>query len=192
MNIGIDIDDTISDTYALAVPYAREFVKNELNREIKEDFTGSIDHHYIKNAFGLSNEEDTAFWDKFFLKIVTSAEPKDFAVEVISKLKESGNRIVIITARYGENAYEISEKWLKNNGIKYDKLIVKAKDKATVAKEENIDLFIDDSILNCESVSDVGIKSFLFSSKANQYYDIKKAQRVESWSEVYKKIKEEV
>ena len=34
MNIGIDIDDTISNTFETFLPYMKKFVEQDLNREL--------------------------------------------------------------------------------------------------------------------------------------------------------------
>lgn len=194
MNIGIDIDDTISNTYEIAIGYARNFVKNDLNRVVEEDYNHTVDHNYIKSIFKLTDEEDNAFWKKYFLTVLGQVIPKKNAVNAINFLKENGNKITIITARWNEenfDAYKDSEKWLNAQGIKFDKLITGANEKGKIAKNENIDVFIDDSIKNCEDVSDMGIKSYLISTPMNKYYQIEKATRVNSWDEILEKIKEE-
>lgn len=193
MNIGIDIDDTISNTFERAVIYAEDFIKNELKREIKVDVSKVVDHYYIRDMFGLTNEEAEAFWTKYYTKIICNVEPKVLSAEMINKLKEEGNKIVIITARWcdkGIDVVEISETWLKEHGINFDKIYTGIENKAEIAVKENIDLFIDDSIRNCEEVSSAGIKSYLFDSKINQHVNVpENIDRVYSWEEIYSKSK---
>jgi len=89
MNIGIDIDDTISNTYETAIGYARDFVKYDLKRNIEEDYEHSVDHNYIKSIFNLTDEEDSAFWKKYLSTVVKQVIPKDNAAKVINYLKEN-------------------------------------------------------------------------------------------------------
>ena len=193
MNIGIDIDDTISDTFESAIVYAKEYIKNELNKEPVIDMTKVRDHYYIRDMFNLSHEEAEEFWVKYYTRIVENVKPKKFSVEMINKLKLEGNNIIIITARWdGENidAFEISKKWLEKYNLNFDKMYVGIENKAEIAIKENIDLFIDDSIRNCEEVSAVGIKSYLFNSKINQHVNVTgNIDRVYSWEEIYSKSK---
>ena len=194
MNIGIDIDDTISDTFESAIVYAKEYIKNELNKEPIIDMTKVRDHYYIRDMFNLSHEEAEEFWVKYYTRIVENVKPKKFSVEMINKLKSEGNNIIIITARWdGENidAFEISKKWLEKYNLNFDKMYVGIENKAEIAIKENIDLFIDDSIRNCEEVSAVGIKSYLFNSETNKHInEDKHIDRVYSWEEIYSKSKE--
>lgn len=193
MNIGIDIDDTISDTFESAIIYAKEYIKNELKREPVVDMTKVRDHYYIRDMFGLSYDEAEDFWTKYYTKIINNVKPKKLSVEIINKLKEEGNNIIIITARWnGEeiDAFEISENWLKKYNLNFNKMYVGIENKAEIAVKENIDLFIDDSIRNCEEVSDVGIKSYLFNAETNKHINQdNNIDRVYSWEEIYSKSK---
>ena len=78
---------------------------------------------------------------KYFLKdiqesITNKAKPRENAVEVINKLKNDGNEIIIITARdseFHDDPYKYSKDWLDKNNIYYDKLVVNARN-----KEDNV------------------------------------------------------
>lgn len=193
MNIGIDIDDTISNTFEISLPIAEKYVKNVLKKDVKPDFSNVIDHFYIKNIFKLTKEEDLEFWDKNYTAVTKAVKPKESAVKVINKLKKEGNNIFIITARWdteSASAYEVSKKWLEENNICYDKLIIGADDKGEIAKELGVDIFIDDSSKHCESVSKQGIKTYIFTSVMNKNYKAIDFDRVNSWDEFYEKVKE--
>ena len=84
--------------------------------------------------------------------------------------------------------YKTTIEELKNNNIHYDKLICNF-DKAKICKIEKIDLFIDDYIENCKKVNELGIKTILFTSKGN-INDKTGLYRVDSWKDIYEKVKE--
>lgn len=193
MNIGIDIDDTISNTFESAKNYAEEYIKNELKKEPIMDISKVKDHYYIRDMFGLTTEESDYFWKKYYNRIIENVKPKASSVEMINKLREDGNKIIIITARWSDeenDAFKISEKWLKKNGIKYDKLYTGIEIKDETAIKEKIDLFIDDSINQCKVVTSAGIKSYLFDSETNRHINPDEAiERVFSWDEIYNKTK---
>lgn len=193
MNIGIDIDDTISLTYEATFPRAEKFVKNVLKRELELDYSKAFDHHFIKTVFKITEEEMDLFWKENLEEILNEVEPKKNVAKIINKLKEEGHKIILITARWNSdyaNSEKISEKWLEKHGIQYDKMFIGLENKAPKALEEKIDLFIDDSIRNYKEVSSVGIKSLLFKSEVNsRNEESKKLDMVNSWDEIYDRIK---
>ena len=63
----------------------------------------------------------------------------------------------------------------------------KLKNGADICKRENIDVFIDDSIKNCVSVGEYGIRVFIYDNTYNKNED--RFDRVYNWKEIYDKIK---
>ena len=193
MNIGIDIDDTISNTFETFLPYIKKFVEQDLNRELDLNLSSRTDYYNIMEKYSLSEDEARTFWVNYYVEILENVKPKEAAVEVINILKEKGHKIFLITARFDDGIVDvkaITEKWLEVNKINYDKLIRNSHNKLKIAKEEKIDIFIDDSIRNCEMVSSGNIKSYMFLSKNNSYYENENIEKVISWDELYEKIKE--
>ena len=193
MNIGIDIDDTISNTFETFLPYLEKFVCQDLNRKLDLNLSSRIDYYNIVEKYGLSEEEARVFWTKYYVLMLENVKPKENAVEIINKIKENGNKIVLITARIDDeivDARAITEKWLEENKINYDKLIINSHNKLEIAKQEKIDIFIDDSIRNCEMVSSGNIKTYMFSTQNNNYYENENIEKIVSWDEFYEKIKE--
>lgn len=193
MNIGIDIDDTISNSFETIFADSQKFDIELGNSGETKQYGKILDHNQIETLYPhWTNEQIDLFWDTYFIKVLTKAKPKDYATEVLKKLKEDGNNIIIITSRYedAEGKTEIetyTRKWLDKNGIVYDKLILGAQDKLLVAKENNIDLFIDDSIKHCRNVQSGNIKTFLYTSVCNQGVETPDLERVYSWIQIYNK-----
>lgn len=198
MKLGFDIDDTLTDTYELAFNFAEEFTINELKKEITYVDREKIKTKYTKNFHNWSEEEDKIFWDKYYEDIVNNVKIKPFAKEVIDKLIAEGNEIYFITARHISNKFDIQEatkKWLERNGIKYDKIYLNILDKGEIAKENKIDLFIDDDIKNCLEVAGTGIKTCIMDSVVNSTFKDECIERVYSWPHLYQiidKLKEEI
>ena len=190
MNIGIDIDDTISETFEALLPYSQKYTIEDLKRKSEINLRGDLSNHfYIVYVNGWSEQEALAFWEKYYAEILRQLNIKKFASEVISKLKKEGHKIYLITARWdmrADNVKEITEKWLKDNNVEYDELIINASDKLKIAQEKNIDIFIDDSFKNCKSISDnTTAKVYIMNTKANENLEDKDIKRVYSWPEVY-------
>lgn len=111
----------------------------------------------------------------------------------MQKLHDEGDKIILITARWKTNDIDVEEetkKWIKKNNIPCDKLVINAENKLVAAKQENIDVFIDDSFKNCQMVSEIGIKTYLMDSRTNRGLVDSKIERVYSWPHLYMKLKE--
>ncbi len=164
MRIGIDIDDTLTDVKEELIEAGEKYARS-LGKDIKVD-----KNFEDKNNNGNKWQEMFQFnYDelKYFLKdiqesITNKAKPRENVVEVINKLKNDGNEIIIITARdseFHDDPYKYSKDWLDKNNIYYDKLVVNARNKDDACIKEKIDLFIDDSESNCLKVKKAGIKT---------------------------------
>lgn len=193
MNIGIDIDDTISETFETLLPYAQKYtiedlkIKSEIN--MNQDF---LDHFYIVKMNGWKEQEAISFWNKYYGEILKKVNIKKFAAEVINRLKKEGHKIYLITARWdmpNDDIQGITKKWLIENNVEYDELIINASDKLQLIKEKNIDIFIDDSFTNCKSIAEnSNAKVYIMTSKVNGNFNHEKITRVYSWPEVYSLI----
>lgn len=196
MNIGIDIDDTISETFETLLPYSQKYTIEDLNKESKIDFRADLSNHfYIVYMNNWTENEAINFWNKYYAEILKKVNIKTFAANVINKLKDQGHKIYLITARWdmpGDNIKEITEKWLEEKEVKYDELIINASDKTKLVEENKIDIFIDDSFNNCKSIAEnTNSKVYMMTSRVNGNLNDDKVKRVFSWPEVYDLINKE-
>ena len=193
MNIGIDIDNTITEVQdelnKAAYEYAIKLGKNIKDAQNSlEDIKNNGDTY--KKKFQFSYEELKYFLKDIQEEITNKANPRDKAVETINKLRKEGHKIIIITARdseFHDDPYLLSKNWLDKNHIEYDKIIVNAREKGTVCKNENIDLFIDDQLNNCLDVLKEGIKVIRISNENCTNKDI---VDLNTWTKIYKYIGE--
>lgn len=189
MRIGIDIDDTISNTNDLLIEAALEFDRTNFEGKGFKDKS----NFKFTDMFYWTEEMKNQFCTMMYEKIIPEVPLKPHAKEVINRLKDEGNEIYIITARSFDDysdPVKISKMWLERNGIRYNKLFAGIKNKGIICKENNVDIFIDDLPSNCRSVELYGIKTLLFDSDFNK--DVIDFKRVERWEEVYNIIKSEV
>ena len=196
MNIGIDIDDTISETFEILLPYAQKYTIEELKRDATIDFNKKcVNHYYIEEMFNWSKEESISFWEEYIKEMLENVNVKTFAQDTIKNLKENGNNIFLITARWNtpkNNVEETTIKWLEDNNIVYDKLFINAEAnrKVQIVKENNIDIFIDDSYENCKDVSEkTNAKVFMMNTRVNEKFLLQNIKRVYSCSEIEHLIK---
>lgn len=177
MNIAIDIDDTLTDTFDYLMPYVAEF----FDKDIEELQRNKISYSNFPNGWR-SHEFD--FEKRYYDKVAVTTPFKKDAAKYVSRLHEMGHRIVIVTGRtkdFYTDPYATTAKELKNGNIVYDKLICTL-DKKQACVDENIDVLIDDLISNCDSASSVGITSVLFTGQANMHVNTKYV-RMSKWED---------
>ena len=187
MKIGIDIDDTISDTFNALFPYAQKYTIEVLGRSGKLNQSQAVTHMYTKTMHNWSEEEDNNFLDMYYEKFVKEVKIKPLAKEYLEKLAKE-NEIYLITARFPgrfANIEDLTKEWLKENNVPYNKLVFNAQDKVSIAKKLGLDLFIDDSYTNCKLMAENGIKTLIMDSKVNSSLSINNVTRVYSWPHAY-------
>ena len=191
MNLGIDIDDTIANTYDVLFKYVQEYTIHDIVIDREKTNRDIIAQMYRTNFRNGDEKQDKEFLNRYYEKTVLKVKPKMNAVEKIKKLKEEGNQIYLITARFPSNKFNIEEltrNWLKKYDIPYDKLILNSQNKVIVAKENDIDIFVDDSIKNCTEMANVGIKTYMMDTIINKDFESENIERVYSWPHLYQKI----
>ncbi len=197
MNIGIDIDDTISETFETLLPYSQKYTIEDLQKKSIINMKNDLSSHlYIVYMNGWNEDEAVEFWNKYYGEILKKLNIKKFASDVIAKLKQKGHKIYLITARWDmkvDNIREITKEWLKNNKVEYDDIFFNADDKLQLVKNNEIDIFIDDSFDNCKKIADnTNAKVYIMNSRINEALEDNKIQRVYSWPHLYNLIEEEI
>ena len=193
MNLGIDIDDTIANTYDVLLKYLQEYTKDDIVIDREQANRDKLAQMYETKFYNKDRRQGKEFFDKYYEKAVLNVEPKLNAVENIKKLKEEGDQIFLITARFLSekfNVEELTKDWLEKYHIEYDKLILNSQDKVLVAEENNVDIFIDDNITHCMDMAKAGIKTYIMDSNVNKDFKDENIERVYSWSQLYQKIEE--
>lgn len=190
MRIGIDIDNVISN-------FNEELLKEYLNYDKQLRNTGIINENadYIRRGmFDWSDDEEINFYRNNIERIAKNLKVKDGAKEYIDKLIDDGHLVYIITGRDNgdySDPYNMTEKWLSDNSIKYHNLILtdayKNDEHGKTEKciENNIDLMIDDSINICKDCIDNNVNTLLMNTEYNGQADM---PRVNNWEEIYKFI----
>jgi len=182
MRIGIDIDDTICNSFDNVLPYLCMFYKLDY-KEIKKQ---NLTYDYFRSRY--TNYYDVA--KVIYHKVMPNIPVHNGVIKYLKRIKKLGHEIVFVTARGNngyENAYQISYDYLIKNEVPFDTLIVDAQDKGKVCLEENIDVFFDDDINNYNSVKSRGIEVYLYTIKSNKKY--KDVNRVKNFRQIYKIVR---
>ena len=178
MTIGIDLDDTLIETTKTGNEYLKEFVTDN----------SITDYH------DLDKDEYLRFYGMYLYDIQKCAPLKKGALEVLNYLHSKNIKIVIITARgtlgFGESI-PVTLDYLKDHNVIYDKIIFKKNHKAASAKQEKIDLMIDDSNINCEKLARDHIHTIYLKDapsldiEENEYLKV-----LYNWGEIYRYIEQ--
>lgn len=162
MRIGIDIDDTLTNTRKLQLIFWKEYVTNNP----KDGYTFTLPNTI--NDFG--DEYVQVFWDTYREQLSFQADVKLDVDLVTKKLKEDGHTLCIVTSRpdykYTDLGKRIRE-LLDNNGVSMDIIYTDVRNKGLFCRENNIDLLIDDDLKHIRSAEENGVKAILFNSNDN-------------------------
>lgn len=198
MVIGIDIDDTLTNTSELLLAYAQKYDYEILKRKEfldKSKVYSIINGGSLEYGMSWTTKQADDFKKMYHSFVLENAPIKPFAKEVIDRLIEEGNQIIFVTARNKagdriSDSYKISKNLLDKNNIKYHKIITECSDKLSVCRENHIDLFIDDKIETCVELKEGKIHSLLMNTPFNNQKDEKNIVRVYSWIDLYYKVQE--
>ena len=184
--IGIDLDDTITIIQEDMLKEASKFDKSINGKGIVDNTK-----YLVGEKYNWSYELKEEFFKKYRIKVIEKAKVRSDAILYLNKLIDLGYKIVIITARsskYYDDPYLYTKKWLDENNVPYTKLIVNAKSKKEICKEEKVSIFIDDMPSNClEVVSLNNIKVFIMDNKDNVLKD-NRIKRITNFKELYEEI----
>lgn len=190
MRIGIDIDGVLTNVEQFEIEYGSKFYfENTSKHLVNPNGYGS------KQIFNGSQAEDNLFWGKAIYDYI-KYPARDFASEVIKKLKNDGNEIYIVTARTSdllycdistENMKEIVIDWLNRYNIIYDNIVWTGKDKKSECEKNKIDIMIDDSPKHINALSEF-IPVICYDARYNKMCNGKNILRCYSWYDIYDKI----
>lgn len=183
MKIGIDIDGVLTDISRFYLDYGAKFAfENNIGK------LANPNGYEIEDILDLEADAHKEFWKKYDDYYTKKEYTREFASEVIEKLKSSGNEIHLITARNPK--YENGEKWtidwLKESNIYYDKLIFTDK-KFEYCKDNNIDLMIEDNPNTIFKISKL-IPVICYDNRYNKECKGNNITRGYSWYDIYNKI----
>ena len=185
MKIGIDIDGVLTDLSKFYLDYIPKY-------SMENNFKGIVnpDGYELHEILDLKENIDMDFWEKYDGYYTKKIYTREFASEVINKLKEE-NEIHIITARNPKEDLQDENwtlDWLKENNIYYDNLVFTNK-KLEYCKENNIDLMIEDCLKNIIEISKI-IPVICLDARYNKNCKGKNITRCYSWYDIYQKFKQ--
>ena len=179
MNIGIDIDGVITNEKK-----GDENVwLRALNNYFEEKITRKKDVYSFTEAYEIPLEDLQDFLKNKLHEVYGNVGLAPRAKEIIDRLIDEGHTIYLITARHKEFR-PLTIKWLQQHNIKYDYLFHEH-DKAELAVEKNIKLFIEDNESNTRDLIEKGIPVILVDKYHNKSIeDYNNLYRVDDWNDI--------
>ena len=171
MKIGIDIDNTITETSLLA----NTLVKND------KRYSENNDYHNLNEA------KLKDFLNTYLGKIVYNVKLKDNVIKVLNKWHNLGYKLIFITARGVEktdnfinlNTLHLTSMYFTKMKIPFDEIVFFKDSKAATAIEYNLDLFIDDKEKVLDEISCAGIKTLRITTSSESKHKV-----VRNWLEI--------
>ena len=190
MNIGIDIDGVImdDDTYRLA----------HMSKFCYEHNLPPLEYPYGYETKGNWDAKTSALYrQEYFLDYVQHGPAHLFVSEITHKLHEEGHNLVIITSRHktthntpeGEQMRQLTIQWLKEHNVYYDKICFAIWPKVEDIQENKIDIMIEDCVEAIIAQSKY-TKHLCYDTRYNRNFTLKGMNRVFSWYDIYRNIKE--
>ena len=191
MNIGIDIDGVImdDDTYRLA----------HMSKFCFEHNLPPLEFPYGYETKGdWDTETKNLYRQEYFDDYVKNGPAHLFVSEITNRLHAEGHHLVIITSRHktthqtaeGELMRQATIKWLKEHNVYYDKICFAVWPKIDDIKENKIDVMIEDCVEAIIAQSPYTKKHLCYDTRYNRNFTHNKVERVFSWYDIYRNIKE--
>lgn len=177
MTVGLDIDDTMTNSKELIMVYAKNYFKTA-----DEELVNKILH--APKIEGKLYD----FYKANLPEMISNYQLKPNVKKVINRLRKKGHKIVIITTRgytHIDGVVEATVEYFKKHKLITDKMIFKTRDKAKICLENNINLMIDDYLPILDELEQAGVNCLMYSDVANLATNKK---QVNNWLELEKYI----
>ena len=188
MKIGLDLDGVVLDTEKQFRNEAELYDILKLNRNSTKDQSAQ----WAQDRYKWEDDEKNVFIEKYLIEGTKKSHIMPGAKEVIELLKKDGHELVVITARGHDIPVmkKLAQEMLEKENITFDKYYWETPEKVEIAKKENIDLMVEDSLSNCMKLSKENIKSIYLRDSNMKPANDKNIKECYIWGEVYRYIRE--
>ena len=183
MKIGIDVDDTITNSWESLIPYYEKTfnVPRSILQKSKPYYES------VKDLITIDEYFDAVL--PIYDEVIPNVDIRPHVKETIDKLYELGDKVYFITARGKGHTdpYKVTKDFLDKYHIRYEEIIINCGKKAEMCEALGIKLFIDDSYKHCLAARNKGIDVLMTRKYYNQEYD--DFPSFDDWDEVYEYVK---
>nr|MCR4819549.1 hypothetical protein [Elusimicrobiales bacterium] len=165
-----------------------EYQKNVLKKPMPAMTAAKSEtHSYFIDVMRWSMEEAIGFLKYCYPQCLAEVKIKPGAAETFHWLQKNGHEANILSSRVnakGDDAFQITKKWLSENGIKPDSITIACKNKGDYLKGRQ-GVFIDDAFDHTEAASkNPGITVFQINSRFVKASPSPKVRHFSSWDEL--------
>ncbi len=185
MNIGIDIDNTITNTREIILDYVETF-----NRENNLQTNVDLSRYSLEESLMWDSQLINRFLSTYLADIYKYVSPKPYSIEVIRELQQHHSIILITSRNQRDKSITIATlEWLTKFQLPYNKLVMNNTDnmhhfsKLEACLANNIDLMIEDHHDLSLELSSI-IPVLMFDYPYNAHLDANNITRVNDWLEV--------
>lgn len=185
MNIGIDIDNTITNTREVILEYIGRFAsENDLNGQI------TWGRYSLEESLSWNSQQISQFLQIYLNDIYHEVSPRPYALEVIEELHRC-HSITLITSRNQRDPHiqAVTLDWLNRYHLTYDKLVMNQTEnlhhfsKLEACLNNHIHLMIEDHHDLSLELSSI-IPVLMFDYPYNAHLEVSNIIRVRDWLEV--------
>lgn len=196
LNIGIDIDGVINDLERFHIDYGTRFCY-ENNLPCYPNYF----EYKLKKLYNWNEKFYEKFCQEYSHILFLENQYFRFMAADIIKILSADYQIFIITARPdylvnylqlqgGSTTFSFTKKWLQEQKIFFDQLILSSPDKRDVIKLYNIDIMIEDNPEFLELVrNDHRFSVLCYHANYNKHIEGENITRVHSWHDILYKIR---
>lgn len=177
-HIVYDIDDVLAEFWGTVLPAMNNYYRKNVKKEHFTDYTK------VGEAFGIDQTEFLRFIvDYGLLNLMQPTQMK----HSINNDYAKGNHITVISSRdYHPEALDITDYWLRQNGINYDDLHISGKTKKSEFVDL-VDIVYDDHSKNIDDFFDSGVMSkdgvgFIIDQPWNKNYTRQNVKRITNYA----------
>lgn len=180
MIVGVDIDGVVADSLLAWITELNKYFGQ--NKRIED-----VSSYQFDKVYNVTWEEMDYFFRQYQQILLSNLTPVQHAPRALELLKDK-HRLVLITAR-PEEFRMMTEIWLREHGIHYDELMMTSYcDKAEFCQRAQVDIYIEDSLENANSIVTTGIPVILFDAPYNQVNSDSRLLRRYDWPEIYRTV----
>ena len=185
MKIAVDIDDTLN--IVERAKRARAYVERKnLPFKLKDEHS-----NMFVNVYDWTKADVDEFMREGGMSAFTEAPARKGAREALTRWREEGHEIIILTARQRDwfsNPVMLSRDWLEKRKIPFDEIVAERWDKGAYCFEYGVSVLVDDNPDLIKEAEALGVHGVLAVGKHN----LSRAGEFRYFGENWEKIDEAV